>query len=196
MHKGAPGNEMFLISRGVCEVTITDMKVPQEEDDANMKSSIAKKRGRRRSSSAEILTGAMSNFTDFIQARNAKNAMDKSMMLKQPEREEGNIPKVRKSFKKMDSNPLRRISAPIRRVSASLKNTPLVAKKAPDSSSQPESIGEESEDDNAFEPKRKGLVDPLNSSSFKHEKVVKELVEGEVSELLVFQYKKNIFAGT
>ena len=89
VHKGAPGNEMYLISKGTCEVTVVDIKTSKPDEKSPVKS------GRRRSS-ASIL-GAMENFTDFIQARNQKQAENRRTMMQPLETEEGTmIPKQRK----------------------------------------------------------------------------------------------------
>ncbi|GMH76366.1 hypothetical protein TrST_g6558 [Triparma strigata] len=82
VHKGAPGNEMFLISKGICEVTVTDvvaLKTPTRERSLGRK-------GRRRSSA---ILGAMENFTDFIQQRNLKLAEDREAELQPLQTEEG-----------------------------------------------------------------------------------------------------------
>jgi len=232
VHKGAPGNEMYLISKGVCEVTITDMKTAAEQrEEEEKKAAMVKKRGRRRSSTSDVLTGAMSNFTDFIQQRNAKIAKEKEILLRAPETEEGTaIPKTRKSYRKQmnDNNPLKRISGPMRRVSASFKpggggggggggsggeNAGKSSDANDESVPSPLKIiteqGESTQNDNGSpkplkspeeiaamtpkerelfiknalvanaESKRKPLIDPLKNAVFHHEKVVKELVEGE-----------------
>jgi CRP-like cAMP-binding protein len=76
VHKDAPGAEMFLISKGICEVTIPDVHLEQKTPPPPEK----KKRGRgegRRRSSADMLVGAVGNFTDFLAKKNQKLAEEK-----------------------------------------------------------------------------------------------------------------------
>jgi len=207
VHKGAPGNEMYLISRGICEVTVTDMKsIAEQREEEKAKAANAKRKGRRRSSTSDVLSGAMNNFTDFIQARNAKMAQEKEDMLKQPETEDGLIPKQRKSYVKnpsqglahmrklsMPANPMRRVSASLKVGKGSSPTSPQGGRKlsgVSEDGGEPNMANmtpEEREDfikgakivkKNSFQGKR-AVVDPLKSQIIHHEKVVKELVEGE-----------------
>ena len=84
VHKGAPGNEMYLISKGVCEVTVTDLANSSEQKKAQQKKRPGK--ASRRRSSAGIL-GAMENFTDFIQQRNLKMAEDREKQVRKRHRQ-------------------------------------------------------------------------------------------------------------
>ena len=101
VHKGAPGAEMFLISKGICEVTITDIINPVKKEEAN-KPKRRRDMGRRRSS-VDALKGMKDNFTDFLQQRNLKAARDKEAGVAPLKVDpDTNLPEQRKTYTGQD----------------------------------------------------------------------------------------------
>ena len=95
VHKGAPGSEMYLISRGVCEVTVFD----ESSGGGNSEAAKRRKRKLKRKSSIESIMGLKENFTDFITQRNLRMARQRENAAAPLEVEPGtNLPKVRKSY--------------------------------------------------------------------------------------------------
>jgi len=104
VHKGAPGSEMYLISKGVCEVTITD--IVNAVNKPEVKKPERRRNMNRRRSSVDALKGMKDNFTDFLQQRNLKLARDKEASIAPLAiDEETKLPSQTKTYPKSKSPP-------------------------------------------------------------------------------------------
>jgi len=171
VHKGAPGAEMFLISKGICEVTVPDIQLENKEVTE------AKKRKRqqgRRRSSADIIVGAVENFSDFIQKRNQKAAEMKEKEANPLELDaETNLPKEeqRKNY----------LSQPAPSSISKLRLKTFRLADMPGITDMPGMGGvkKEKEKEPEEEPLEMAGTSFGKARIIKKEKVVKELVSGE-----------------
>lgn len=186
---------MFLISKGICEVTVPDtVKVTSPKAPAK-----ARKRGMgRRRSSADILVGAVENFTDFINHRNQRLADEKADAAKPLEVEEGEeggkgvpVPEQRKSYKGTQQDTAKLSMARLATFRITAKDMPGLSdlpgmKKMSGRKSSTQSLPSMQEDgskreaeDGEGEKDERVQAGDFKSQIVKKEKVVKELLAGE-----------------